>query len=215
MKIRHMGIAMLLILFAIMPIAADQHQEADPPTDVEDPVLPDQEDPWDTEEDDPLAPETEEPWDTEEDDPWAIDDEDETALDVIADHERTSRAYELFGDEFAATLDAEMRQMAFFVPVDEVLEDVDRDDLTEEELQNIAARHAATGIVAMQSLEFVDSFMTMDGEMIMVSVDDEGNITLNDRVKVVETIEIANGFVYIIDGRLDENGEYDEDDDAA
>ena len=136
----------------------------------------------------------------EEADPTAA--EEETALDVLAEHERTSVAYDLFGEEFARALDAGMH-LAFFVPADDVLADLDLAELSPRELEEIAQRHSASGIVATQPLEFVDSFVTIDGRLIMVSMDMDGNPLLNGEITVIETIEVANGFVYIIDGWLD------------
>ncbi len=162
MKIRHFVPVVLMALFALAPLAAqDQPEEPDPAFD-----------------------------------------EEETALDVLAEHERTSVAYDLFGEEFARALDAGMH-LAFFVPADDVLVDLDPAELSPQELQEIAERHTASGIVATQSLEFIESFVTTDGRLILVSMDVDGNPLLNGEITVIETIEVANGFVYIIDGWLD------------
>ena len=231
MKIRTFVISLLMVLFALAPLSAQiQPAEPDPPAQPDERPL---DDPWDVEDDDPVAPEDDDPIGPDEDDPWDVEDDDptapdvddpivpgeedpldieeerdteeETALDVIAEHERTSAAYDLFGDEFAAALDADV-QLAFFVPADEALADVDRQALSDVELRRMAERHSAAGIVATQSVEFADSFQTLDGELITVSYDEDGNVVLNGRVTVIEIIEVANGFVYIIDGRLDETG---------
>ena len=232
MKLRNFVIPILMVLLALAPLSAQvQPGEPDPaspeerplddPLDVEgeDPVAPEEEDPWDVEDDDPvepdeedpIVPDEEDPWDVEDDDPVTPDEEEpfaaeeETARDVLARHARTSAAYELFGDEFAGALEADI-QLAYFVPADGALAGLDREALSDGELLQIAERHVATGIVATQPVDFVDSFVTLDGEMIMVSYDEEGNVILNGNVTVIETIEVSNGIVYIIDGRLDETG---------
>ena len=127
----------------------------------------------------------------------------DTALDVIAEHDQTTIAYEVFGDEFAEAIDTAPRH-AFFVPTDAALEDWDPEQFTNEELQVLVRRHIAVGSVAEGQIEFVDSFMTMDGQAIEVALDPEGRPVLNGTVTVLETIDVAYGVVYIIDGRLDD-----------
>ena len=127
----------------------------------------------------------------------------DTALDVIGEHDQTTIAYEVFGDEFAEAIDAAPRH-AYFVPTDAALEDWDPEQLTNEELEALVRRHLAAGPVAEEQLELVDSFMTMDGQTIDVALDPEGRPVLNGTVTVIETIDVAYGVVYIIDGRLDD-----------
>jgi hypothetical protein len=230
MKLRNFVIPVLMVLLALAPLSAQvapgqpdspaqpHDRPLDDPMDVDvDPQpVPEEEDPWDVEDDDPvepdegdpIVPDEEDPWDVEDDDTVAADEEDqftaeeETAHDVLARHERTSIAYELFGDEFAEALASDVL-LAYFVPADEALSDLDREALSEEELLRIADRHTAAGIVATESVEYLQAFETIDGEVIIVSYDEEGNIILNG-VRVIEMIEVSNGMVYIIDGRLDD-----------
>ena len=211
MRIRNMTIAVLLLLIAFTPLAATGLQENVEPAEREEDVRPvePQEEPGETEEDDPLAPPEEEPIDPEvedpvvpeEEEPWDTDDRE--AIQVISEHERTASAYDLFGDEFAEVVDYAPR-VAYFIPSDEALAQVEPVDLTELEREQLARRHVAAGLVADQPLEFIDSFLTMDGETIEVGVDPQGRPVLNGVVTVIETIQVGNGFVYIIDGVLDD-----------
>ena len=97
----------------------------------------------------------------------------DSALDVISEHERTTVAYDVFGEEFAEFVERAPRT-AYFVPTDAALEGWDPEDFTQVELAELAERHVASGLVAEQPLEFVDSFITMDGETITVALDPEG-----------------------------------------
>ena len=126
-----------------------------------------------------------------------------TCGQYVAINKQTTVAYDVFGEEFAAFVERAPRT-AYFVPADDALEDWDPEDFSQEELAELAERHVASGLVAEQPLEFVDSFITMDGETITVALDPEGRPVLNGRITVIETINVAYGFVYIIDGRLDD-----------
>ena len=75
---------------------------------------------------------------------------------------------------------------------------------TNDELEALVRRHLAAGDVAERPLEFVDSFTTMDGQTINVALDPERRPVLNGTVTVVDTIDVAYGVVYVIDGRLDD-----------
>ena len=127
-------------------------------------------------------------------------DGDETALDVIADHEDTSLAYEAFGDEFADYLDGE-DQIAFFAPTDEALEELETDDVSVDELQALFTRHATTGLAAQYPIEFIEWFGTMDGAENEVAVEDD-TVIINDSAEIVEAIPTENGVVYVIDETL-------------
>ena len=76
--------------------------------------------------------------------------------------------------------------------------------MTDVEREILARRHVAAGLVADQPLEFIESFTTMDGETIDVGLDPQGRPVLNGVVTVIEIIEVSNGYVYIIDGVLDD-----------
>ena len=126
-----------------------------------------------------------------------------SVLDVIAGHEMTSIAYDLFGEEFAAAL-ADRPRLAFFVPADEAIADLDPDTLSDAEIATLAERHVAIGLVSAEPIEFVESFVTTDGEIITVFVENDGTVILNGSVVVMEAIPAVDGYVYIIDGLLDD-----------
>jgi uncharacterized surface protein with fasciclin (FAS1) repeats len=184
----------------------------------EDPWAEDEDDAWEAEEEEPLDPDAEEPVaETEEEDPLATEDEeladvdtqaqpgdaeDETALDVISEHARTSIAFDLFGEEFADALGGG-EQLAIFVPADDVLEGMAREDLSDEEIRSLYERHVATGLASEEPIEFIESFATVDGQMISVTVEEDGTVVLNGTARIVEVIPVTNGIVYIIDGTLD------------
>ena len=178
--------------------------------DDEEPMEPAEDDPAeDPEDEDPQAVDEEEPLDPEDEDPADVDTqaepgdaEDETALSVISEHERTSIAYDLFGDEFADALDGG-QHLAIFVPADEVLEGMDRENLSEEEIAALYERHVATGLASEEPIEFIESFSTVDGQMITVTVEEDGTVMLDGTARVIEVIPVTNGIVYIIDGTLD------------
>ena len=129
--------------------------------------------------------------------------EDETALDVISEHEQTTVAYQLFGDEFADRLDGEER-LALFVPADEVFAQVDREreEVSEEEIRALYERHVATGLASEEPIEWIEWFATVDGQRISVTVQEDGTVLLNETTRIIETIPVRNGIVYIIDGSL-------------
>jgi hypothetical protein len=190
-------------------------QEPAPATEEEDQWDAEEEDEWDAEEEDEWATEEEEPLDpadddpavdVEDDDPADVDTqaepgdaEDETALNVISEHQRTSIAYDLFGEEFAEALDGG-EQLAIFVPVDDALDGMDRENLSDEEIRSLYERHVATGLASEEPIEFIESFATLDGQMITVTVEDDGTVMLNGTARVIEVIPVTNGIVYIIDG---------------
>ena len=127
----------------------------------------------------------------------------QSALDVIAGHDMTSAAYVLFGEEFARALD-ERARVAFFVPADEAMADLDPDALTNDEVEALAERHVAIGAVSAEPIESVESFVTTDGQVITVFVESDGTVILNSSVVVIEVIQAFDGYVYIIDGLLDD-----------
>ena len=226
MRVRNVLIMLLLAMVASMPLVAFGNQEdTDPPpqqqpTDPEaqdpetdEPWEAEEEDPWEAEDEEPLAPAeddaVEDPAVTEDEDLADVDTdvqpgdaEDETALNVISDHEQTSIAYDLFGEEFADALDGG-QHLAIFVPMDEALEGMDREDLSGEEIRSLYERHVATGLASEEPIELIESFATVDGQMISVTVEEDGTVVLNGTARVVEAIPVINGIVYIIDGTLD------------
>ncbi len=129
------------------------------------------------------------------------DAEDKTALDVIEEHEELTITYDLFAPEFGEFLDGE-EQLALFAPTDEVLEGVDAEELSYEEIESLFHRHMTTGIATEYPIEFIEWFGTADGAEIAVYVEDE-TVTLNDVAAVVEAIPTTNGVVYVIDQSLE------------
>lgn len=131
------------------------------------------------------------------------DAEDETALDVISEHEQTTVAYQLFGEEFADALDGGQR-LALFVPADDVFAQIDREreEVSEEEIRALYERHVATGLASQEPIEWIEWFATVDGQRITVTVQEDGTVLLNDTVSIIEAIPTQNGIVYIIDGSL-------------
>ncbi|TVR30467.1 MAG: fasciclin domain-containing protein [Spirochaetaceae bacterium] len=127
----------------------------------------------------------------------------DSAVEAVSKHDQTTIAYAVFGDEFGEITERVSRHQAYFVPADEALADWDDEGLANEELGALAERHIATGPVAEQPLEYVESFTTLDGETISVAIDDRGRPLLNGEVTVVESIRLAYGYMHIIDGRLD------------
>ncbi|TVQ96386.1 MAG: fasciclin domain-containing protein [Spirochaetaceae bacterium] len=124
-----------------------------------------------------------------------------TVMDVIADHDELGAAYELFGSEFDGLLSGD-GPVALFAPTDEVLGQIAAGDVSEAELQSLFNRHVATGLASREPIEFIDWFVTDDGEQVSVSVEDD-TVLLNDSATVVEAIAASNGIVYIIDAALD------------
>ncbi len=125
---------------------------------------------------------------------------DETALDVIADHEDTSLSYAAFADEFAEYLDDE-DQVAFFAPTDDVLEELGIEEASIAELQEVFTRHATTGLAAEIPIEVVEWFGTLDGSQNEVALEDDTPV-INDTAEVVEAVPAENGIVYVIDDTL-------------
>lgn len=176
-----------LVLGAFMPVWASG--------------IPDQADrPGDVQEERPLGP----------DDPAADphpesrpgEAEDRTALDVLSQHERTSIAFNLLGEEFADALDGG-RRLAIFVPADEALEGIDPAALSDEEIRSLYERHITTGLASEEPIDYIDSFTTEDGRTITVVIDEIGTVVLNDVARVIDIIPVTNGIVYIIDATLD------------
>ncbi len=124
-----------------------------------------------------------------------------TVKDVIADHDDVSAAYELFGTEFDEFLSGD-EQLALFVPTDEALEQIDSEEISGVELQSLFNRHVATGLASREPIEFIEWFITDDGEQVTVSVEDD-SVVLNDSATVIEAIAATNGVVYIIDESLE------------
>jgi uncharacterized surface protein with fasciclin (FAS1) repeats len=119
---------------------------------------------------------------------------------VIDSHEETSRAFDIFGSELDDFIN-DKKNVAFFAPKNEVLEDMNAEDLSEKELESVFKRHVTSGLAAQIPIEFIDWFGTSDGEKITVSVEDD-TIVLNDSVSVEEAIPTENRIVYIIDDSL-------------
>ena len=124
-----------------------------------------------------------------------------TVKDVITDHDDLSVAYELFGSEFDELLSGD-EQLALFVPTDEALDQIDSEEISAVELQSLFSRHVATGLASREPIEFIEWFVTDDGQQVTVSVEDD-TVVLNDSVTVVEAIAATNGVVYIIDESLE------------
>lgn len=127
--------------------------------------------------------------------------DDETAMDIIAQHDDASVAYELFGSEYEEFLSGD-EALALFVPRNEALEDLDVDEISALDRETLFRRHLATGLASRSPIEFIEWFATADGEQISVTVDDD-TVVLNDRAIVVEAIAATNGVVYIIDQTLE------------
>ena len=127
--------------------------------------------------------------------------DDETAMDIIAQHDEASVAYELFGSEYEEFLDGD-ESVALFVPTDDALDDLDADEISALDRETLFRRHISTGLASQSPIEFIEWFATADGEQIAVSVDDDA-VLLNDRATVVEAIAATNGVVYIIDQTLE------------
>lgn len=127
--------------------------------------------------------------------------DDMTVLEIIANHDDTSVAYELFGSEYEEFLDGD-DSLALFVPRDEALEDLDLDEMAALDRETLFRRHITSGLASESPIEFIEWFGTADGEQITVTVDDD-TVVLNDRATVVEAIAATNGVVYIIDQTLE------------
>ena len=127
--------------------------------------------------------------------------DDETALDAIAEHDRTSVVYDLFAEAFADVLDGESN-IALFAPEDDALEGIDVAELSPEELQELFHSHVAFGLASHEPIEFIDWFATGDESQVDVE-QEEDDVILNDDVVVEEAIAVENGIVYVIDDALD------------
>ena len=187
--------SIVVVLFMVSGLtaagASGAPEQADPPGDIQ--------------EDRPLAPDEPERLDpAPEADREARpgDAEDQTALDVLRDHQQTSVAYDLFGEEFADALDG-VRPLAFFVPVDGALDALDLEALSGEEVRSLYERHITTGLAAEEPIAYIDSFTTEDGRMITVTVEEDGTVVLDDIARIIEIIPVTNGIVYLIDTTLD------------
>lgn len=123
-----------------------------------------------------------------------------TVKDVIADHADVSLAYELFGSEFDEFLSGD-EPLALFVPTDEALDQIDSEEISGVEVQTLFNQHTATGLASREPIEFIEWFVTVDGERVTVSVEDDA-VILNDSVTVIEAIAATNGVVYIVDDSL-------------
>ena len=192
MRVRGSLIAVFLVLLGFTTIGASG--------------VPDQADtPGDIQEERPLAPdepeEVEPPLEAERESRPG-DAEDQTALDVLEDHGRTSVAYDLFGEIFAEALDGG-QQLAVFVPADEALQSVDPENLSDEEVRSLYERHITTGLASEEPIAYVDSFTTEDGRMITVTVEEDGTVVLDNVARIIEIIPVTNGIVYLIDATLD------------
>ncbi len=128
------------------------------------------------------------------------DAEDVTAIDVVAEHEQISATYELFGSEFADFLGGDT-DLAFFAPIDDVIAELDTDDVSAADLEALFESHVATGIASREPIEFIEWFVTVNGERVTVTVED-GTVWLNDTAVVIDAIATENGIVYIIDAPL-------------
>lgn len=128
----------------------------------------------------------------------------DSAAEALSKHGQITTAYAVFGDEFGEVVEKASKHRAYFVPTDEALVDWNPEGLTSREFAALAERHIATGHVAEQRLEFIESFTTIDGETISVTLDGAGHSLLNGEVTVVESVQIAYGYLHIIDGRLDD-----------
>ncbi|MFP4643681.1 MAG: fasciclin domain-containing protein [Spirochaetales bacterium] len=125
----------------------------------------------------------------------------ETAEDVISEHEETSEAEELFADDFENALDGS-DNVAFFVPSDDALEDIDADEVTSEESEELFNAHISYGIASEEPLELVEWFATGDQSEVDVETDDD-DIYLEDEIAVEDAVPAENGIVYVIDEPLE------------
>ena len=130
------------------------------------------------------------------------DAEEATALDVLSEHEQTSVVYEIFGRHFAESLDGGQR-IALFVPANDFFADVDHEELTTDEIVFLYLRHMSTGLVSLEPIETIDAFMTADGRLVTVVLDERGRTVLNGVATILEAIPTTNGIVYILDRALD------------
>ncbi|MCI0713587.1 MAG: ABC transporter substrate-binding protein [Chloroflexi bacterium] len=112
--------------------------------------------------------------------------------------------------EYAETLAGE-GEFTVFAPNDEAFEaamaalGATLEDIaaTPEVLNGILAYHIYEGRLTAEDVAGMGELTMLDGGTIAVSVDDEGNVTLNDSVHLTgEVVEASNGVIIVIDGVL-------------
>ena len=98
-----------------------------------------------------------------------------------------------------------------FAPNDDafavLLEDLDitaEELLADENLRDILTYHVVEGSVFAADVVGLDGeeVVTINGQTVAVSVDDEGNVFVNDAQVVVTDLEVSNGVVHVIDAVL-------------
>lgn len=107
----------------------------------------------------------------------------------------------LSSNELTSTLEGET-SFALFAPTNQAFTDAQSliDTLTPEQVSDVLKYH-----VSGTTIDFFDgqTIITTQGEDISVSVDSEGNVTLNGSVNVTTVkLEGTNGVVHILDGVL-------------
>ena len=76
--------------------------------------------------------------------------------------------------------------------------------LADENLGNILTYHVIEGSVFAADVVGLDGeeVVTVNGQTILVSVDDEGNVFVNDAQVIVTDVETSNGVIHVINGVL-------------
>jgi transforming growth factor-beta-induced protein len=104
-------------------------------------------------------------------------------------------------------LEDESSEFTVFVPTDEAFENFEQnvDDLSDSELREILNYHVVEQKILSDELSDGQTLTTRNGEDLMISVANDGTVTLNGDRAVVQRADIEgkNGVVYIIDAVVD------------
>lgn len=128
------------------------------------------------------------------------DAEEKSVRNVVEGLDVVTNAYQLLSPELKDLDDGET-DVAIFLPMDKSLQRGDVANMSEEEKEAFVKRHMATGLVSKEPIEFIEWFVTEDGNRVMVSEKDDA-VILNDSVSIIEILPAKNGIVYVIDESL-------------
>lgn len=138
-----------------------------------------------------------------------IDDKSATIVEAaVADGRFTTLVAAVEAAGLAETLSGE-GSFTVFAPTDDAFAALPEGTIDtlladpEGQLTDILLYHVVEGAVLAETVVTLESAITLLGQDVTITVDEEGNVFLNDTVQVIITdIETGNGIIHVIDGVL-------------
>ena len=143
--------------------------------------------------------------------------DDDTIADIVAasaeadEAEFTTLLKLAIEAELVETLSDEDAEYTVFAPTDAAFDilleefELSLDDLlaAPDLISTILLYHVVEGVIPAEELAEMESLETVQGNVIAVSVDDDGNVLLDETAMVVTAdIEASNGIIHVIDAVL-------------